>query len=77
MPGQPPANVEYNRRKKHLRDVTSFSCWRGEPKPQIELGSSLFRGFASAAYRQGGWTLQLDDSSLQADHCGLRSIIGA
>src|SRR4029077_6610651 len=77
VPGQPPANVEYNRRKKHLRDVTSFCCRLGEPKPQIEPGPSLFRVFAFASYKQGGWTLQLDDSSLQSDHCGLRSIIGA
>ncbi len=44
-PGQPPANVEYNRRKEHLLDITSFRRARRESKPQMESGSSLFRAF--------------------------------
>jgi len=35
-PGQPPANVEYNRRKTHLLAVISFRFCLGEPKPYIE-----------------------------------------
>ena len=33
--------------------------------------------FVQGRGRRGGWKLQLDDSSFQADHCRLRSVVGA
>ena len=42
-PGQPPANVEYKRRKAHPSRRYQFRCCRVESKPQIEPGMSLFR----------------------------------
>jgi len=41
--------------KRTLLDVTSFRCCRGESKPQIESGSSLFRVLRFMAWKQAGW----------------------
>jgi hypothetical protein len=43
MPGRPPANVEYRRRKMRPSGHYYIVMCEGEPIPQKELGSSLFR----------------------------------
>lgn len=44
IPGQPPANVEYKRRKKAPFYLYQFLMFARESKPQKQLAASLFRG---------------------------------
>jgi hypothetical protein len=63
MPGQPPGNVEDNRRKKRtLLEVTRFPVCL---KAQKECEEQLFLG------------LDLDNSALQPDHRGVGSVVSA
>ena len=76
MPGQPPANVEYSRRNSAapFRTSTSVSFYGPDRNPQKDLDrDSLGRMF----WGQDGQDSKIDDASLQADHCGVCSIVGA
>ena len=75
MPGQPPANVEYRRRKNPPFDTPPVSCLaKTERNPkESRYGHSL--EFNLTARNQPA-DLEVDDSSFQPNHCGLRSIIG-
>ena len=78
MPGQPPANVEYRR-----RNTLSFSTYQcvtlltliDTPKRVVIV--TLASLGCSSGEQAAGQKLQLDDSSLQADHGGMGSIIRA
>ena len=78
MPGQPPANVEYKRRNR-APFWTLLVCDTSEadrnPKKSRERHSLEF-GWQAGEQGTGG-VLQFDDSSLQADHRGMRSVAGA
>ncbi len=62
----------------HLSVHNQTPPFEDESKPQKERWPSLFRvrvlHFSEAGKPR--WKLKLDDSSFQADHCGVRSIVG-
>ena len=79
VPGQPPANVEYRRRKDAPFRTTFLSSAVLKPhRTPKRVRSSLFRvlGFETWA-ASWGWNLQLDDPSLQTDHRRLGPVVGA
>ncbi len=77
VPGQPPANVEYKRRNDtpfNTYPESSFLEGNRYPKKSFDR-HSLESGFFGGAGQVG--KLQVDNPSLQANHRGVRSIIGA
>jgi hypothetical protein len=77
VPGQPPAKVEYKRRNTHpfVRTRVSHCDVRRYPKESRNRHSFGFGMQAGEVVGRRG--LQFDDSSLQADHRGVGSIVGA
>ena len=78
MPGQPPANVEYRRRKRtHFPHyITILYCSEIVSEAQKELQRHSL-GFEDLGQEVTCGRLKFDDASLQPDHCRLRSVAGA
>jgi hypothetical protein len=78
VPGQPPANVEYNRRKDApFHNTLLVSAVLKSNRSPKRVKSSLFR--ALGLTQEGTWRgkLKFDDPPLQADHGRLGSVAGA
>ena len=77
MPGQPPANVEYRRRKHApFRSTLLFSVILSASKAPKELNRHSL-GFWDSGEDLTRGELKLDNSSLQPDHCRMGSVAGA
>ena len=78
VPGQPPANVEYRRRNTHpSRSLLVCDIREANRNPKKSCNRHSLESVDLRRARQGGGELQLDDSSLQSDHRGVGSIVGA
>jgi len=73
VPGQPPANVEYRRRNARPSSRYYYvSLWGQSETPKRVMNVTLYRLAGGCAHKG----LQLDDSSLQANHRSVGSVIG-
>lgn len=78
VPGQPPANVEYRCRKyASLRSLLVWNIVETNRNPKKSCDGHSLEFFMRLGRVSSRWKLQLDDSSFQADRCGVGSIIGA
>ena len=78
MPGQPPANVEYRRRKERTfpQYIAIFGCSESVSEAQKELDLHSLEFWDSGDKVTWG-ELKFDDPSLQPDHGCLGSVAGA